>query len=307
MNETVGNVGHVLVTGGTGFIGTALSERLLAQGGRVSVLTRDRERATRHFAGRVAALQSMEEIDSADPPAVIVNLAGKSLGDERWNDKVKQELVSSRVKTTQQVVDYIARAADKPRLLISGSAVGYYGARGEAPLTEADPPGDEFQSELCLRWEQAAEKAAQYGVRVCISRTGVVMGQGGGALSGLAPLFSLGLGAVAGSGRQWLSWVHMEDLLEMFLRFMQDESLSGAFNNTAPAPVTNRQFAKAIGRVMHRPVLLRSPGWAMLLLYGEMAHLYLTGQRVLPTRHMEAGFHYRFPDIESALRQALAE
>lgn len=252
-------VGHVLVTGGTGFIGTALCARLLAQGTRVSVLTRDRERATRHFAGRVSALQSMAEVDGADPPQVIVNLAGKNLGDERWNDRVKQELISSRVDTTDQVVDYIAHAANKPRLLISGSAVGYYGARGDAPLTETDSPGDEFQSELCRRWEQAAARAEQYGVRVCISRTGVVMGQGGGALSGLAPLFRLGLGAVAGSGRQWLSWVHTEDLLEMFLRFMQDESLSGPFNNTAPAPVTNRQFARAIGRALRRPVLLRPP------------------------------------------------
>jgi hypothetical protein len=194
----------------------------------------------------------------------------------------------------------------RPRLLISGSAVGYYGARGDEPLDESALPGDEFQSRLCQRWEQTAATAQDYGVRVCISRTGVVLGRDGGALAGLVPLFRLGLGAVAGSGSQWLSWVHMHDLLDLFLRFMQDESLSGAFNNTAPRPVTNRGFSRAIGRALHRPVLLRSPGWAMRLLYGELAHLYLTGQRVIPARHLQAGVAYRYPDIDSALRDILA-
>ena len=143
-------------------------------------------------------------------------------------------------------------------------------------------------------------------MRVCISRTGVVMGQGGGALSGLAPLFRLGLGAVAGSGRQWISWVHRDDLIGLFFRFMDDDSLSGPFNNTSPEPVTNREFSRAIGRALHRPVFLRVPGWAMRLAYGEMAHLYLTGQKVIPTRHLDAGFEYRYPDIDSALSEALA-
>lgn len=297
---------HVLITGGTGFIGTALSLRLLERNARVSVLTRNRERAERHFAGRVSAFESMHDIDRDNAPTVIINLAGKNLGEHRWNAEVKQQLIASRVNTARQVVAYIEAAERKPRLLINGSAVGYYGARGDEELSENSPPGNEFQSSLCKQWEEAALEAERYGVRVCISRTGVVMGQGGGALAGLAPLFRLGLGAVAGSGRQWISWVHREDLIAMFFCFMEDETLSGPFNNTSPQPVTNREFSKAIGRALHRPVFLHVPGWAMRLAYGEMAHLYLTGQKVLPTRHLHDGFEYRYPDIDSALSEALA-
>lgn len=296
---------HVLITGGTGFIGTALTEELLNSDYRVSVLSRDRSRAQGHFGGRVEAYESLEHVASHNAPEVIVNLAGKNLGDERWTDEVKEKLLASRLNTTQHVVDYIANAANKPKLLISGSAVGYYGARGEEVLTEASSPGDEFQADLCQRWEHTASQAEQYGVRVCISRTGVVLGRGGGALSGLAPLFKYGLGAVAGSGTQWLSWVHMHDLIRMFVQFMEDDALSGAFNNTAPNPVTNHEFSDAIGRALHRPVLLRAPALAMRAMYGEMAHLYLTGQKVIPQRHLQNGFQYRYPDIDSALAEAL--
>jgi len=298
---------HVLITGGTGFIGAALTRRLLTLGVRVSVLTRDRTRALAHFDGAVSALESLDEIEAGNAPAVIVNLAGKNLGEQRWDTEVKEQLVASRVDTTLQVIAWIARASPRPQLLINGSAVGYYGARGDERLTEDSVVGEEYQANLCRRWENAAESARQYGVRVCISRTGIVLGRGGGALAGLAPLFRLGLGAVAGSGRQWISWIHLHDLLELFLRFMRDSTLSGPFNNTAPHPVTNQEFSRAIGRALHRPVLLRAPDWAMRLRYGELAHLYLTGQKVLPARHLAAGFEYRYPDIDAALRAALQD
>jgi uncharacterized protein len=294
-------VRRVLITGGTGFIGTALTERLLAAGVEVSVLTRDRARAQRHFSGRVRAVERLDELTGGLEPEVIVNLAGKNLGSERWNDRVKRELVASRVDTTRHVVDYIAAASVKPRLLISGSAVGYYGARGDEIISEQEPAGTEYQSRLCASWEQTALRAEQSDVRVCISRCGVVLGRGGGALSGLVPQFRRGFGAVAGSGRQWVSWIQMQDLIDLFLRFMQDDSLHGAFNNTAPNPVTNRQFAQSIGSAVDRPVWLRAPGWVMRMAMGEMAHLYLTGQRVIPSRHLHAGVQYRYPDIESAL------
>ncbi len=297
--------GHVLITGGTGFIGTALTRRLLDMDIKVSVLTRDREHARNHFATQVIAFESLDEIRVDTTPDVIVNLAGKNLGEHRWNKNIKQQLIDSRIGTTQKVIDYIASAKRKPSLLISGSAVGYYGARADEELTEDAEPADEFQSNLCLRWEETALQAQDYGVRVCISRTGVVMGQGGGALSGLVPMFRKGLGAVAGNGKQWISWIHMHDLLNIFLRFMRQSDLAGPFNNTSPNPVTNREFARTIGKVLKRPVLLHIPGWAMHLMYGEMAHLYLTGQRVIPARHIQAGFDYRYPDIEAALQEAL--
>lgn len=294
-------IGKVLITGGTGFIGTALSERLLAHGVEIVVLTRNRARALRHFDGRVRAVEHLDELDRGIAPEIIVNLAGRNLGSARWSKEVKRDLIQSRVGVTENVVDFVAASRVRPRLLISGSAVGYYGNRGDEVLTEQDPPGNEYQSELCVRWEKAALRAEQFGVRVCLSRTGVVLGPGGGALSGLLPQFRKGLGAVAGSGRQWVSWIQMDDLVDLFLLFMRDDTLRGAFNNTAPNPVTNREFAHAIGRAVQRTVRLRAPAWLMRLAVGGMAHLYLTGQRVVPDRHLRAGHHYRHPDIDAAL------
>lgn len=296
---------QVLVTGGTGFIGTALCRRLLDDGVRVSVLTRNRERARRHFQNQVAAFEHLGEIEAKDAPDVIVNLAGQNLGAKRWNEQTKRDMIASRVNTTRQVVDYIAHAEIRPKLLISGSAVGYYGARGDEELTEDAPAGDEYQSRLCVEWEQAAHDAETYGVRLCISRTGVVIGRGGGMLAGLTPMFRRGLGAIAGSGNQWVSWVHLEDLVALFLRFMHDETLVGPFNNTAPIPATNRELSGSIGHALHRPVLLRTPGWMLRILYGEMAHLYVTGQKVIPARHLQRDYDYQYPDIESAVREAL--
>jgi uncharacterized protein len=300
-SEMQNNLPHVLITGGTGFIGTALTARLKDAGARVSVLTRNRQRARRHFDFPVDAFESLDELGTEDAPEVIVNLAGKNLGEERWNPEVKKAIVASRVETTRRVIDYIARAPRRPELLISGSAVGYYGARGDAALGEDSGPGSEFQSDLCRQWEAVAREAERYGVRVCISRTGVVLGPGGGMLAGLLPLFRLGLGAVAGHGGQWMSWIQMEDLIDLFIRFMLEPTLSGAFNNTAPDAVRNRDFSKKLGQAIHRPVVLRVPGIAMRMLYGEMAHLYLTGQRALPCRHIQSGWVYRHPEVSQAL------
>lgn len=301
--------GPVLITGGTGFIGTALATRLLEMGVDVAVLTRDRERARRHFRERVHAVEDLGELGgegAAAFPEVIVNLAGKNLGSERWNARVKRELVASRVDTTLRVLRYVAETPRRPRLLISGSAVGYYGARGDEPLTEEAPPGDEFQSRLCVQWEQAALEAGRLGVRVCLSRTGVVMGPGGGLLSGLVPLFRKGLGAIVAGGGQWVSWIHIDDLVDRFLRFMREEDLEGAFNNTAPEPVTHREFSRTLGEVLGRPVLLRVPAWVQRLLVGEMARLQVTGQRVVPARHLADGVRYRHPALRSALQAALS-
>lgn len=301
-------VERVLITGGTGFIGRALAERLLARNVGVDVLSRDRRRAWAQFEGRVRAVESLDEIGRDRrhaAPDAIVNLAGKNLGEERWNRRVKRELIGSRLAVTRHVVDYIRSSGRRPRVLISGSAVGYYGARGSEVLDESAGPGDEYQSRLCVEWEDMARRAADYGVRTCISRTGVVLGRGGGVLAGLAPLFRKGLGAVVGSGRQWISWIHLEDLLRLFEDLIEDEGLAGAFNNTAPAPATHREFAMTLGRALRRPVLLRIPAAAYRVAIGELARLHTTGQYVVPARHLARGFEHRFARLDEALAAAL--
>ena len=297
---------HVLVTGGSGFIGGALCRRLLAGGHAVSVLTRERQRAEQLFQGKVAAIESLDELPRETAPEAIVNLAGLSLGSGRWTERLKQEFIASRVGVTRQVISYIARTDRKPGILISGSAVGYYGARGDEELGEDAPPGNEYQSHLCKAWEAEALKAAQHGVRVCISRTGVVLGKGGGALSSLVSQFRLGLGGYVGSGRQWMSWVHIDDLVGIMLHLMADESLAGAFNSTAPNPETNRDFARKLAAALHRPALVWAPDWLLRLMVGEMAHLYVTGQKVLPSRLLESGYRFKFPELRAALADILA-
>ncbi len=296
---------HVLVTGGTGFIGGALCRRLLAGGHAVSVLTRERQRAEQLFQGKVAAIESLDELPRETAPEAIVNLAGLSLGSGRWTERLKQEFIASRVGVTRQVISYIARTDRKPGILISGSAVGYYGARGDEELGEDAPPGNEYQSHLCKAWEAEALKAAQHGVRVCVSRTGVVLGKGGGALSSLVSQFRLGLGGYVGSGRQWMSWVHIDDLVGIMLHLMADESLAGAFNSTAPNPETNRDFARKLAAALHRPALVWAPDWLLRLMVGEMAHLYVTGQKVLPSRLLESGYRFKFPELRAALADIL--
>lgn len=297
---------HVLVTGGTGFIGGALCRRLLAGGHAVSVLTRERQRTEQLFQGKVAAIESLDELPRETAPEAIVNLAGLSLGSGRWTERLKQEFIASRVGVTRQVISYIARTDRKPGILISGSAVGYYGARGDEELGEDAPPGNEYQSHLCKAWEAEALKAAQHGVRVCVSRTGVVLGKGGGALSSLVSQFRLGLGGYVGSGRQWMSWVHIDDLVGIMLHLMADESLAGAFNSTAPNPETNRDFARKLAAALHRPALVWAPDWLLRLMVGEMAHLYVTGQKVPPSRLLESGYRFKFPELRAALADILA-
>lgn len=302
--------GRVLITGGTGFIGRALAARLMQGGVGVDVLTRDRRRAERRFSGRVRAVEDLGEIATATglpPPVAIVNLAGKNLGEDRWDEDVKQEIVESRTGVTRTVVSYIGRmpAESRPRVLVSGSAVGYYGARGNDELDERSDAGDEFQSRVCIRWEAVAETARDYGVRVCLSRTGVVLGECGGLLSGLLPMFRLGLGATVGSGKQWISWIHRHDLVRLIIEQITDESLEGPFNNTAPNPVRHEDFTHTLASMLHRPILLRIPAPVYRLMAGGIARLHLTGQRALPVRNLGRGFEYRYGKLEEALADAL--
>lgn len=296
---------YVLITGGTGFIGSALCRHYADKGWRVNVLTRDAARAKARLGSRVQALNTLVDLPAARAPEVIFNLAGQNLASGRWTESFKRRLVDSRVNVTRHVVEYI-RNAPRPTVLVSGSAVGYYGARGDTRLDENAPPVDEFQSQLCQAWETAALVAETYGARVCLMRSGAVLGPGGGPLAGLLPAFRLGLGAYVGDGRQWLSWIHLCDWIGLVERLVADPALHGPFNATSPYPETNRDFARKLGSVLGRPARLRVPGWVLRSAKGEMAHLLLTGQRVFPKRALNSGYEFRFTELSEALSDILA-
>lgn len=290
---------HVLITGGSGFIGRALARALLAQGDRVTVLSRHPAAARAHLPSTVALVAALPP----ETPDAVVNLAGENLGAHRWNETRKQAFMDSRAGTTRALVAWMRSLPTPPRTLVSGSAVGYYGARGDEPLDEDAPPGREYQAELCRTWEQAALGAEGLGVRVCRIRIGIVLGPDGGALAQMKLPFRLGLGGPLGAGRQWMSWIHRQDLVRLILWLLAGSARSGAYNATAPNPVTNRDFARALAASLHRPAPLAMPAPLVELLIGEMAHLLLTGQKVVPTRALREGFTFEYPELPAALRQ----
>jgi uncharacterized protein (TIGR01777 family) len=239
------------------------------------------------------------------PPAAdaVVHLAGEPIA-QRWTEAAKREIRASRADGTARLVDSL-RAAP-PRVLVSASATGYYGPRGDERLDEHTRPGDDFLAEVCRAWEAAAQRAETLGARVAIMRTGVVLDQAGGALAKMLPFFRLGIGGPVAGGRQYLSWIALDDLVGLYLAAIDGEDWSGPFNATAPEPVTNQDFARALGRVMGRPAVLPVPAFALRRLYGEMATVVTTGQRAIPTRAVELGFQFRHADLDGALRAALA-
>lgn len=299
---------HVLITGGTGFIGRELALNLLADGHTVTILTREITSAGNRVPSGARAIRDLARADAVD---AVVNLAGANLGAARWNPVTKMGFRTSRIDTTRRLVDWLRRleAERRPKVLVSGSAIGWYGPRGDEPLAESEAAGDDFSATLCRDWEAEAAKAEDLGVRVCTLRTGIVLGPsgpaGGGALAQMLPAFRLGGGGPMGSGRQWMSWIHRADHVAL-MRFLIDHgSLRGAFNATAPNPVTNAEFAKTLGRVLKRPAVLPMPGFALKMIVGEMAEILLTGQRVVPRAALEAGFAFRYPELEGALREVL--
>jgi len=232
----------------------------------------------------------------------VINLAGSSIF-TRWTKKAKQLIYDSRILTTRNVVEAIP--AGKETLLCSTSAVGYYGFRHDEELTEADRPGSDFLARVCIDWENEAAKAADKGARVVITRFGIVLGKTGGALGQMIPLFKMFVGGPQGSGRQWFSWIHMQDLVNAFVFVLDNNSISGPVNVCAPNPVRNRDLAKSLGQVMFRPSFLKTPSFMLRLVLGEFGSMILKGQRVIPTRLLEHGFRFRYPEIVGALREVL--
>jgi uncharacterized protein (TIGR01777 family) len=295
----------VLVTGATGFIGRALVKRLLERGDRVIVLARDPVRAHLILGAVPMVTTRLGDLPPALPIDAVVNLAGTPVMARAWTKERKRQLVESRVGGTRLLVDWLATRSQKPETLVSASAIGWYGTSGDAALDEHAPAGDGFAAVLCRAWEREAVSAAALGMRVCRLRLGMVLGPEGGVLKSLLPTHRLGLGAIIGNGRQWLSWIHRDDAVELIQRAIADPLFSGAINATAPEPVRQAEFATALGRTLHRPVWLRLPAAPLRAMLGERASLILEGQRILPKRALEIGFAFRCPEIEMALRDLL--
>jgi uncharacterized protein (TIGR01777 family) len=310
---------RVTVTGATGLIGPALVAALRAEGAQVTVLSRDAARARALFEEAPGPPVEAVAWDLMSEPApavalsgrdAVVHLAGAPVA-QRWTRSAREAISESRVTGTRNLLAGLREAGEadpgaRPGTLVSGSAVGYYGQRGEEPLDESAAAGSDFLAAVCVDWERQAELASELGMRVVEVRTGVVLDRAGGALAKMLPPFRLGLGGPVAGGRQYMSWIHRDDLIGMILAAIADERWSGPINGTAPEPVTNRDFSRALGRALGRPAVTPVPGTALRLLYGEMAEIITTGARAVPAKPLVLGYEFRHPRLAEALRSALA-
>lgn len=297
----------VLITGSSGLIGSALAPFLAAKGDTVIRLVRP---VSRPAADQLVWDPLADRLDAAllEGFEGVVHLAGENIGTSRWTPSVKSRLRDSRVKGTRLLAETLVRLAHPPGVLVSASAIGYYGDRGDEVLTEDSPPGTGFLPETCREWEAAAQLAAAQGIRVVNLRSGMILAATGGALARMLPPFKLGVGGVVGSGRQYVSWITLDDVIAAVHHALTDERLRGAVNAVAPAAVTNREFTNVLGHVLHRPTLLPAPAFALRLALGELADaLLLASSRVSPARLQATGFAFGFPDLEGALRHVLGK
>jgi uncharacterized protein (TIGR01777 family) len=297
---------RVTITGGTGRIGSLLVERLEQRGDEVTVLSRDPARAQAKLGVQAMAWDPLAGPAPADALAgrdAVVHLAGEDIA-QRWNDEVLRRIRESRERGTRNLVDGIRAADPRPGALISASGVNYYGDRRDE-IDEDTPPGHDVLAEICVAWEREAAQAEPLGVRVVRVRTGVVLDRHGGALQKMLLPYRLGVGGPVAGGDQPMSWIHVEDVIGIYLAAIDDERWSGPVNATGPHPVSNREFSRALGRALHRPAIAPVPGFAIRLLYGGMAVLVIDGQHAVPRRATELGYRHRHPDLDEALRSAL--
>lgn len=296
---------HILLTGGTGLIGRALCRRWLAEGYELTVLSR-RPQSVASLCGRsVRGIGQFRDYGD-DPLDAVVNLAGEPIADRPWTHKRKAQLWASRITLTEQLLEWLEGRTQKPSVLLSGSAVGWYGDGGERELTEESPPvTDDFASQLCIAWEETAQRAEALGIRVVLVRTGLVLAPDGGFLKRMLPLFKLGLGGPVGSGRQWIPWIHLQDEIALIDFLLRREDARGPYNACAPRPVRSRDFASSLGRALARPAFMPAPAFILRLLLGELSGLLLGGQRAMPARLQAAGFTFAFTDLDTALGDVL--
>ncbi len=292
----------ILITGGSGFIGSHLVPVLLAQGYEITVLTRNPDKTARHFNYAVTAAEQLDVLQD-DNFDVVINLAGQGITDKRWTPEIKKQLRDSRIITTKKLINYLQNKNKKPELLISGSAVGYYGfSESDELLDETFSADTSFSSKLCTDWEAEAQPAEALAIRTCYLRTGIVLGKNGGALRKMLPPFKMALGGPMGSGRQWMSWIHIDDLVAIVLFAINNKGINGAINATAPHPVTNKAFSSTLGHQLKRPAFLPMPAFILKLMLGEMAvELLLSGQRVIPKKMLDAGYKFQYAELEDAL------
>jgi hypothetical protein len=290
---------RVLLTGGTGFIGDAVARALRGAGHDVTIVSRQPGFVPAKAIAWDGVGAAMAETDA------IVNLAGESIAAGRWTAARKRAIVDSRVDATRVLVRAIAESSHRPSVLVNASAVGVYGPRGDDALDESTAPGDDFLASVCRRWEAAAWEAKAHDVRVAALRFGVVLGRDGGALQRMLIPFRLCLGGPIGGGRQWMSWIHRDDVVGLVLAALERDAYAGPVNATAPTPVRNRDFTKALGAAVHRPAVLPTPGFALRIALGEMADMLLTGQRVVPAAATAAGYAFKHPDLAGAIASSV--
>jgi uncharacterized protein (TIGR01777 family) len=300
---------NILITGATGFVGRRLCEMLHQAGHTVRALSRDSVAAKQRVPLLKEVfpwnpLQELPPLQAFEGCDAIINLAGESIAG-RWTAPKKQLIRDSRVAGTRHLVEALSKLDARPKVLLSASAIGYYGDRGEETLTEDAAPGSDFLAQVCRDWENEALKAESLGMRVVRLRIGLVLGRGGGTLQALLPLFRVGLGGPLGSGRQWWSWIHRDDLCHLIVQILANESISGPVNATAPQPVRQKEFAQVLGRVLRRPAFLPTPAFALKIALGEFADGILASQRALPRRAQEMGYRFQFEELEGALREIL--
>jgi uncharacterized protein len=299
---------RVTVTGATGRVGGALVGALLARGDEVTVLSRSPDKARRALGVDAVAWNPVAEsapragLDGRD---AVVHLAGEDVA-QRWTDDAKRRILESRENGTRNLVAGLRESDPRPRVLVSASAVGWYGPRGDERVAEDQPAGSDFLAEVVTAWEREADRATDLGLRVVEVRTGVVLDKDGGALSKMLPFFKLGIGGPVAGGKQYLPWIHLDDIVGIYLAALDGRDWTGPVNATAPEPATNKDFSHALGRAIHRPALAPVPGLAVKALYGDMAEMVTAGQRAIPQRALELGYRFRHPDLDEALRSALA-
>jgi uncharacterized protein len=299
----------IAIVGATGFVGSRLVEQLQTQGHQVKILTRQPGAATRRFPQAeivgYTPLQSGEWQKSISGCDAVVNLAGEPIAEKRWTAVQKQTILDSRKLGTQKIVEAISQAEVKPQVLINASAIGYYGTSETAKFDETSPAGTDFLAEVCTAWETAAQAVTASGTRLVILRMGIVLGENGGALGKMLAPFSAFVGGPIGSGKQWFSWIHRDDVVKLIVTAITDSQMQGVYNATAPNPVTMQDFAHTLGTVMSRPSWLPVPNFALEAMLGEGAIVVLQGQQVIPTQTLAQGFNFQYPQLQPALTAIL--